>query len=84
MAVIQASHFSTERGYAVSNDNIVQLIQPGSFSDPLTAALRNGARRLLAKAVEAEVAAFLARHADLKREDGTISTRGLRRIWAAL
>ena len=68
----------------MSDDNIVQLIQPGSFSDPLTAALRNGARRLLAKAVEAEVAAFLARHADLKREDGTISTKGLRRIWAAL
>jgi hypothetical protein len=64
---------------AVSNDNIVQLIQPGSFSDPLTAALRNGARSLLAKAVEAEVAACLARRADLKREDGTISTKGSRR-----
>ena len=65
-ALIQASHFSTEGGYAMSDDNIVQLIQPGSFSDPLTEVLRNGARSLLAKAVEAEVASFLAKHADLK------------------
>jgi transposase-like protein len=70
VAVIQASHFSTEGGYAMSNDNIVPLIQPGSFSDPLTEVLRNGARSLLAKAVEAEVASFLARHADLKTDDG--------------
>ena len=38
------------------SDDHVQLIQPGSFSDPLTEVLRNGARSLLAKAVEAEVA----------------------------
>ena len=54
----------------MSDDNVVQLIQPGSFSDPLTEVLRNGARSLLAKAVEAEVAAFLAKHADLKTDDG--------------
>ena len=54
----------------MSDDNVVQLIQPGSFSDPLNEVLRNGARSLLAKAVEAEVAAFLAKHADLKTEDG--------------
>jgi transposase-like protein len=70
VAVIQASHFSTEGGYAMSDDNVVQLIQPGSFSDPLTEVLRNGARSLLAKAVEAEVASFLAKHGDLKTEDG--------------
>jgi putative transposase len=70
VAVIQASHFSTEGGYAMSDDNVVPLIQPGSFSDPLTEVLRNGARSLLAKAVEAEVAAFLAKHADLKTKDG--------------
>src|SRR6516162_2081272 len=70
VAVIQASHFSTEGGYAMSDDNIVQLIQPGSFSDSLTEVLRNGARSLLAKAVEAEVASFLAKHADLKTDDG--------------
>jgi len=54
----------------MSDDNVVPLIQPGSFSDPLTEVLRNGARSLLAKAVEAEVAAFLAKHADLKTKDG--------------
>jgi putative transposase len=70
VAVIQASHFATEGGYAMSDDNVIQLIQPGSFSDPLTEVLRNGARSMLAKAVEAEVAAFLAKHADLKTEDG--------------
>jgi hypothetical protein len=56
--------------YAVSNDNVTKLIQPGAFDDPLTEILRNGARALLAQAVEAEVAEFLAKHADLKTEDG--------------
>jgi transposase-like protein len=56
--------------YAVPNDNVVRLIQPGTFDDQLTEVLRNGARALLAQAVEAEVAVFLAKHADLKTEDG--------------
>ena len=50
-----------------------KLIQPGAFDDPLTEVLRNGARALLAQAVEAEVADFLAKHADLKTEDGRAS-----------
>jgi putative transposase len=54
----------------VTNDTVVQLVQPGSFSDPLTEVLRNGARALLAHAVEAEVAEFLGKHADLKTRDG--------------
>jgi len=54
----------------VSDDNVVRLIQPGAFDDQLTEVLRNGARALLAKAVEAEVADFLGKHADLKTEDG--------------
>lgn len=52
------------------NDNVTKLIQPGSFDDPLTEVLRNGARALLTQAVEAEVAEFLAKHADLKTEGG--------------
>ncbi|MEQ1713806.1 MAG: IS256 family transposase [Hyphomicrobium sp.] len=52
------------------NDNVVRLIQPGAFDDQLTEVLRNGARALLAQAVEAEVAGFLAKHVDLKTEDG--------------
>jgi putative transposase len=54
----------------VSNDNVFKLIQPGSFDDQLTEILRRGARTLLAQAVEAEVADFLAEHADLKTQDG--------------
>ena len=58
----------------MSDGNVVQLLQPGSFADPLTEVLRNGARALLAQAVEAEVAEFLAQHADLK------TATGLRRV----
>ena len=52
------------------NDNVVRLIQPGAFDDQLTEVLRNGARALLAQAVEAEVAGFLDKHAECKTEDG--------------
>ncbi len=52
------------------NDNVVRLIQPGTIEDQLTDVLRQGARALLAQAVESEVAGFLAKHADLKTEDG--------------
>ena len=51
-------------------DTVVKLIQPAEFSDPLTEVLREGARALLAQAVEAEVAAFLSGHADKHTEDG--------------
>ena len=51
-------------------DNVIKLIQPGVFDDQLTEVLRNGARALLARAVEAEVADFLDKHADLKTGDG--------------
>jgi hypothetical protein len=54
--------------------DVVKLLQPGSFADPLTEALRNGARALLSRAVEAEVAEFLAKHVDLK------TATGLRRV----
>jgi putative transposase len=56
--------------YAVPNDNVTKLIQPGTFDDQLTQVLRNGAKALLAKAVEAEVADFLAKHVECKTEDG--------------
>jgi hypothetical protein len=48
----------------VTDTNVFQLSQPGTFADPLTDVLRNGARALLAQAVEAEVAALLSGHAD--------------------
>jgi transposase-like protein len=54
----------------VPNDNVTKLIQPGAFEDPLTDVLRDGARLLLAQAVEAEVAEFLGKHAHLATENG--------------
>ena len=50
----------------MSKDNIIQLIQPTNVDDQLTEILRTGARALLAQAVEAEVADFLGKHADLR------------------
>ena len=54
----------------MTQDNIVKLSQPGTFSDPLTEVLRDGARALLAQAVEAEVAGFLGGYADKLTDDG--------------
>ena len=54
----------------MSDSNVIKLAQPGAFTDSLTEILRNGARALLTQAVEAEVAEFLAKHADLKTETG--------------
>jgi transposase-like protein len=48
----------------------LQLSQPGTFTDPLTEVLRNGARALLAQAVEAEVSSLLSCHADKLTDDG--------------
>jgi transposase-like protein len=54
----------------VTETNVFLLAQPGTFSDPLTEVLRSGARRLLAQAVESEVAGFLAEHSDKRTDDG--------------
>src|SRR3954451_19068868 len=51
-------------------DKVVKLIQAAEFSYPLTEVLREGARALLAQAVEAEVTTFLGSHADRQPEDG--------------
>jgi len=54
----------------VTDTNVFPLCQPGTFADPLTEVLRNGARALLTQAVEAEVAALLSSHADKLTDDG--------------
>ena len=54
----------------MEENKIVALRQPGDVADPLTEALRNGARALLTQAVEAEVAEALAAHAHLTTDDG--------------
>jgi len=70
VGVFDASTSPPKERYAVPNDTVIKLIQPGTFNDQLTDVLRNGARALLAQAVETEVADFLGTHADLKTEDG--------------
>jgi putative transposase len=60
------------RGWASTapRNRVVSLCQPDAVEDPLTAALRSGARRLLAQAVEAEAEAFLALMKDMRLPDG--------------
>ncbi len=50
----------------MTEDSVVALHHPGVTADPLTEVLRAGARELLARAIEAEVAAVLAAHEHLK------------------
>jgi putative transposase len=52
------------------DSTVVSLRQPDTVDDPLTAVLRNGARRLLAQAIEAEAAAFLAAMKGVQLPDG--------------
>jgi putative transposase len=55
----------------MDEDNVVSLRRPDHRAeDPLTEVLRHGARTLLAQAIEAEVATFLASHAGLVDEAG--------------
>ncbi len=55
----------------MSDGNVVELPGPASEArDSLTEVLREGAQRLLAGAVEAEVEAFLAAHAQVRDERG--------------
>ena len=54
----------------MNENRVVPLRQPDEIDDPLTEILRCSAKRLVQQAVEAEFAAFLARHADLELPDG--------------
>jgi len=56
----------------MEEDTVVELPRPGGTveDDPLLAVLREGARQMLTHAIEAEVAAFLAMHADQVDEEG--------------
>jgi len=54
----------------MTENNVVALHQKDEIDDPLTEILRAGAKRLIEQAVEAEFAAFLNSHADLKLADG--------------
>jgi hypothetical protein len=50
--------------------SIIQFRQPGSVEDPLTEIAREGARRMLATALEAEVEAFVGQFAEARLPDG--------------
>ena len=60
----------------MEEDTVVPLPRPGAAveADPLLAVLREGARRMLTQAIEAEVEAFLAAHGSL------VDGRGRRRV----
>ncbi|QSA99094.1 IS256 family transposase [Methylococcus sp. EFPC2] len=57
----------------MGDDKVIRLKSPGTpgaVHDVLTEVLREGAQRLLASAIEAEVAAFLERYRDEKTAEG--------------
>jgi putative transposase len=55
----------------MSDDTIATLPDPSGFSpDPLTEVIREGARKLIAQAIDAELATLLSAFAEDKLEDG--------------
>jgi hypothetical protein len=56
----------------MEEDSVVALPKPGTgvTDGPLLAVLREGARRMLMQAIEAEIEIFLAAHAGLADEQG--------------
>lgn len=53
----------------MTNDNVISLKKPESFvDDPITGILRNGARKLLAQALETEIELFINQYKDLTDE----------------
>ena len=54
----------------MSKNNVIELTGREAGNDPLTELLKAGAERLIYQAVEAELQALLAEHADRRTEDG--------------
>jgi putative transposase len=55
------------KGYAMKKNTVVEFESPSQYpDDPLTAVLREGARDMLAKAVQAEVSEFLEAHSHIR------------------
>ena len=50
----------------MTNSTVVKLQQPEIIDDPLTDLLRNGAKELISKAVEAELADLLSKFSELQ------------------
>ena len=62
MAVFRRRQFSDEKGIChMADDTITKLPDPSGISpDPLTEVIRDGARKLIGQAIEAELSALLA------------------------
>ena len=54
----------------MDKDNVISFEIRGLFEDPLTGLIRNGARQLIALAVEAEVNEFIAKYDGQHTESG--------------
>jgi transposase-like protein len=57
--------------HTMSNDNVIELKKPDTFvDDPITDILRQGARKLLAQALETEIEIFISQYKDLTDQMG--------------
>ena len=72
MAVSSRRQFSAEKGICHMRENtITQLPDPSGFSsDPFTDVLRDGARKLIEQAIQAELAALMNAFSGERLEDG--------------
>jgi transposase-like protein len=71
VAGVEACQNLQKERYAVKEDtSIIEFRQPGSVEDPLTEIAREGARRMLATALEAEVEAFVGQFSEERLPDG--------------
>ena len=55
----------------MKNDNVIPLEKPVENEDLLTAMLRQGAKDLISRAVQAELTEFLAQYQDVVDDQGT-------------
>ena len=60
-----------------TDNTIVAFQHPEEIDDPLTSVLRDGARRLLMQAIEAEAEAFLAAMQDERLADAVLGSFGM-------
>lgn len=71
MVGVKACQNLPKERYALEDDiTITPLHQPGSVVDPLTEIARDGARQMLAAALRAEAASFVAQFAEERLPDG--------------
>ncbi len=66
----QLAHEAEESPAMNESTTDIRIVPLPTGQDVLTEVLRDGARRMLAQAVEAEAAAWIADHAHLKDEAG--------------